>query len=172
MSKFQSISDYILKQSGFTSGSDNDDPNLGIVEVIKDEEMNIDDEEEGKEKEKENKKENKKEESKINKKEESDNRVKVKLVELGPRIDMSIKKIEEGFLKGNVVYHSVIKKTKKEIRDIMEKIKLKSKLKKQRKTDQEKNVEAKEKIEEEKLTEEEREELRFSNLFKIYIINF
>lgn len=164
MSKFKSISDYILQQSGFTSGSDNDDPNLGVVEVIKDEEMKIDDEkEEGKEKE------NKKEDKNESKKEE-DNRVKVKLVELGPRIDMSIKKIEEGFLKGNVVYHSVIKKTKKEIREIMEKIKLKNKLKKQRKMEQEKNVEAKVQKEEEKLTEEEREELRISKKLKLNVI--
>lgn len=39
LSKFQSISDYILKQSGFTSCSDNDDPNLGVVDIIKDEDM-------------------------------------------------------------------------------------------------------------------------------------
>lgn len=163
MSKFKSISDYILKQSGFTSGSDNDDPNLGVVEVIKDEDMKMDEE-------KEEGKEGKKDESKeSNKKDENnDNRVKVKLVELGPRINMSIKKIEEGFLKGNVVYHSVIKKTKKEIREIMEKIKLKNKLKKQRKMEQEKNIEAKVQKEEEKLTEEEREELRISKFFSFY----
>jgi ribosome biogenesis protein SSF1/2 len=162
LSKFNSISDYILKQSGFTSGSDNDDPNLGVVEVIKDEEMKIDEEEENGE--------TKKEESKSNKKSENDdNRVKVKLIELGPRIDMSVKKIEEGFLKGNVVYHSAIKKSKKEIREIMEKLKLKNKLKKQRKQDQEKNIEDKKQKELDKLTEEEREELRLS---KIIIYQF
>ena len=76
---------------------------------------------------------------------------------------MSIKKIEEGFLKGNVVYHSVIKKSKKEIREIMEKLKLKNKLKRQRKTEQEKNVDAKIKIEDDKLTDEQREAIELSN---------
>ena len=73
MSKFQSISDYILKQSGFTSCSDNDDPNLGVVDIIKDEDMKNDEEEKKTD-------EKKTEESK----KEEDNRVKVKLVELGP----------------------------------------------------------------------------------------
>jgi ribosome biogenesis protein SSF1/2 len=94
---------------------------------------------------------------------DSENRVKVKLVELGPRIDMSIRKIEEGFLKGNVVYHSVIKKSKKDIKELMEKLKLKNKLKKQRKMEQEKNVDKKEKEEEAKLTEEQRQELAIRN---------
>lgn len=78
---------------------------------------------------------------------------------------MSIKKIEEGFLKGNVVYHSVIKKSKKEIREIMEKLKLKNKLKRQRKTEQEKNVDAKIKIEDDKLTDEQREAIELSKFF-------
>lgn len=99
---------------------------------------------------------------------DSENRVKVKLVELGPRIDMSIRKIEEGFLKGNVVYHSVIKKSKKDIKELMEKLKLKNKLKKQRKMEQEKNVDKKEKEEEAKLTEEQRQELAISK-FLLYL---
>ena len=103
---------------------------------------------------------------------EDENRVKVKLVELGPRIDMSIKKIEEGFLKGNVIYHSVIKKSKKEIREIMEKLKLKNKLKKQRKEDQEKNVNKKEIEEEAKLTDEQRAEIEKSNFFNLLFIYF
>jgi len=131
---------------------------LGIVDVIKDEEMKLEEDDE-KTEDKENKGEGK----------DNENRVKVKLVELGPRIDMSIKKIEEGFLKGNVVYHSVIKKSKKEIKDIMEKLKLKNKLKKQRKMEQEKNVVKKEKEEEAKLTEEQREELAISNFFNFIL---
>ena len=94
---------------------------------------------------------------------ESDNRVKVKLVELGPRLDMSIKKIEEGFLKGNVIYHSIIKKSKKEIQELMKKINLKNKLKKQRKSEQDKNVKVKEKEEEAKLTDEQRAALKLKN---------
>ena len=131
---------------------------MGIVDVIKDEEMKLEEDDE-KTEDKENKGEGK----------DNENRVKVKLVELGPRIDMSIKKIEEGFLKGNVVYHSVIKKSKKEIKDIMEKLKLKNKLKKQRKMEQEKNVVKKEKEEEAKLTEEQREELAISNFFNFIL---
>lgn len=169
MSKFKSISDYILKQTGFTSGSDNDDPNLGVVDIIKDEEMKSDksEDENG-----DNKKQEK--DKATNDENKTDNRVKVKLVELGPRFDMSITKIEEGFLKGNVVYHSVIKKSKKEIHEIMEKIKIKNKLKKQRKAEQDKNVKSKKIAEEEKLTDEQREELRISilSIYNIYLNGF
>lgn len=101
---------------------------------------------------------------------DEENRVKVKLVELGPRIDMSVKKIEEGFLKGNVVYHSVIKKSKKEIKEIMEKLKLKNQMKKKRKTEQEKNIKEKAEEKEAKLTDEQREELRISEFFYFFFI--
>lgn len=36
---------------------------------------------------------------------DNNNKTKVKLFESGPRLNLKIHKIEEGFLKGNVVYH-------------------------------------------------------------------
>jgi len=93
LSKFENIADYILKQSGFTSCSDNDDPNLGVVDIIQDDE---------------NKTEKVTKEEKENK-----DQIKVKLYEIGPRINLKIHKIEEGFLKGNVAFHAYMKKSKK-----------------------------------------------------------
>lgn len=134
LSKFDNIADYILKQSGFTDNSDNEDPNLGVCDVIQDEEMK----------------------SEKNKKENGDN-IKIKLHEIGPRINFKIHKIEEGFLKGNVTFHSYMKKTKKDIKEMMEKIKIKKKLKKERKAAQDSNVQKKkdERPEEEKEREAE-----------------
>jgi ribosome biogenesis protein SSF1/2 len=120
LSKFDNIADYILKQSGYTDNSDNEDPTLGICEVIGDEEMKSE-----------------------KKKNDSNENIKVKLHEIGPRFNLKIQKIEEGFLKGNVTFHSYMKKTKKDIREMMEKIKVKKKLKKERKQVQEANVQKK-----------------------------
>ncbi len=115
MSKFHNISEYVLKASGFTSGSDFDEPNLGVVEN------------------------------------ESSNKTKVKLYECGPRLNLKIFKIEEGFLKGNVVYHRIsnillnlVKKSKKEIREIMQEVREKKKLKRDRAKEQIINVKKKE----------------------------
>lgn len=120
LSQFQSISDYILRQSGYTSGSDNEDPNLGICDVIQDSEL-------------------KEDKGKIEANNGGD-KIKVKLNEIGPRINMKIYKIEEGFLKGNVTFHTYINKSKKEVKELMEKIKLKRKLKKERKQEQQQNI--------------------------------
>lgn len=81
LGNFKNISDYILKSTGYSDCSDvEEDTNVDIV----------DDEEMKKEK----------------RSAEIDHKVKVKLVETGPRIDLNLVKIEEGFMKGNVVYHS------------------------------------------------------------------
>lgn len=131
LNQFNNIADYVLKQSGFTSCSDNEDPNLGVCDVINDNES-------------------------------KDDKVKVKLYEIGPRMNMKIHKIEEGFLKGNVMFHSIIKKSKKEIKEIMDTLKTKRKEKKERKAKQEENVNKKrpEEVEakkEEKLLKKKRE---------------
>ena len=42
--------------------------------------------------------------------------VALKLHELGPRLRLKLVKIEEGLCRGNVVFHSYIKKSKKEIK--------------------------------------------------------
>ena len=136
LSNFRNISEYILKQSGYTSCSDNEEPNLGVCSVIKDEELKS-------EKVKPNLEGN----------DDDKDKIKVKLYELGPRFNLKIHKIEEGFLKGNILYHSVMKKSKKEIKELMEKLKNKKKLKKNRKTEQENNISKKK----EGMTEEEKE---------------
>ena len=43
--------------------------------------------------------------------------VALKLHELGPRLRLSLMKIEEGIARGNVVFHKFIKKSKKEIKE-------------------------------------------------------
>jgi ribosome biogenesis protein SSF1/2 len=133
LSNFQNISDYILKQSGYTSQSDNEDPNAGLCSIIKDEEI--------------------KEEAKCNKEnDEEKDKIKVKLYELGPRLNLQIHKIEEGFLKGNVMFHSLLKKSKKEIKETMNSIKEKKRIKKERKMQQEENISKKK----EGMTEEQK----------------
>lgn len=115
LSKFDNIADYILKQSGFTSQSDNDDQNLGNCTILNDESQN-----------------------------KNDN-IKIILKEIGPRLDLILHKIEEGFLKGNVLFHSLIKRTKKEIQEIFNEIKQKKQQKKMRIIQQEKNIKQKDK---------------------------
>ena len=66
--------------------------------------------------------------------------VAIKLHELGPRLRLKLVKIEEGVCRGNVVYHSYVKKSKKEIKEQMDLIKNKRELKAQRKRIQEENV--------------------------------
>lgn len=83
--------------------------------------------------------------------------VALKLHELGPRLKLKLIKIEEGVCRGNVVFHSYVKKSKKEIKEQMDGIKRKRDLKNERKRIQDENVqrklnekEAKEQVKEEK----------------------
>lgn len=125
-SNFSNIADYVLKQSGFTSQSENEDPNLGECDII-------------------------------NEKNAKEEKSKIKLREIGPRLNLSIHKIEEGFLKGNVIFHSLIKKSKKEIYEIMQELKEKRKEKKMRREEQEKNIKEKEMKKEKEKAENEDE---------------
>ena len=111
LSNFNNISEYILKHTGYSSCSDNEEE--GQFEVID-------------------------EKNKINEKKQ------IKLKEIGPRLNLSIFKIQEGFFKGNVVYHSLIKKSKKEIYEIFTEKKNKEKKKKERQKIQDKNIKDKE----------------------------
>ena len=107
LSNFNNISDYILKHSGYSSCSDNEEE--AKCEIID---------------EKNNKNE----------------KTTIKLREIGPRMNLRIFKIQEGFFKGNVVYHSLIKKTRKEIYEILTEKKMKEKEKKERQKTQEENI--------------------------------
>ena len=80
----------------------------------------------------------------INEKNKTNEKTQIKLKEIGPRLNLSIFKIQEGFFKGNVVYHSLIKKSKKEIYEILTEKKNKEKEKKERQKLQDKNVKDKE----------------------------
>ena len=107
LSNFNNISDYILKHSGYSSCSDNEEE--AKCEIL-------DEKNDGNEKN------------------------TIKLKEIGPRLNLNIFKIQEGFFKGNVVYHSLIKKTRKEIYEILTEKKNKEKEKKERQKIQDENV--------------------------------
>jgi len=64
----------------------------------------------------------------------------VKLYEVGPRMTLQLIKIEEGLLKGNVVYHRLVKKTAEEVDKNRKKLKEKARLKEQMKKKQEEVV--------------------------------
>lgn len=119
-SKFDNIADYVLKHSGYTDNSDNEGEDNNIN-------LNL----------KEANNENGK---KFN---------KIKLTEVGPRIDLSLVKIEEGFFKGNIAYHEFVKKSKKDIFENAKALKEKNKLKRIRANEQKKNVNLKTKSNEE-----------------------
>jgi ribosome biogenesis protein SSF1/2 len=59
--------------------------------------------------------------------------VAIKLHELGPRLKLKLIKIEEGICRGNVVFHSYVKKSKGEIKMQMDELKKKRELKAERK---------------------------------------
>ena len=122
LSNYNNISDYILKHTGYSSCSDNEEE--GQCEIID---------------EKKNKNE----------------KTQIKLKEIGPRLNLSIFKIQEGFFKGNVVYHSLIKKSKKEIYEILTEKKNKEKEKKERQKIQDKNIKEKEIKKKEKIKEQQ-----------------
>ncbi|XRB06945.1 ribosome biogenesis protein SSF1/2 [Pycnococcus provasolii] len=67
----------------------------------------------------------------------------VKVHELGPRLEMSIMKVEEGVCSGTVLFHQYISKTEEEAQELEERKMAASELKAQRKAEQEANVAAK-----------------------------
>lgn len=69
----------------------------------------------------------------------------VKLSEIGPRMELKLMKIQEGFCEGNVIYHSYMQKTKEQVKSNSTRIKKKVDDKLKRKTEQEANVEKKKK---------------------------
>jgi hypothetical protein len=69
--------------------------------------------------------------------------VAIKLHELGPRMKLKLHKIEEGFCRGNVVFHSVVKLDKGDIKKQSDSLKSKRELKDKRKKEQDANVKKK-----------------------------
>jgi ribosome biogenesis protein SSF1/2 len=64
----------------------------------------------------------------------------VKLVEIGPRLELELRKIEDGLCDGKVLHHSYISKSKKEAAALEKKHKQRQSLKEQRRKEQEENV--------------------------------
>ncbi|CAG0893498.1 unnamed protein product [Cyprideis torosa] len=64
----------------------------------------------------------------------------VRLIELGPRIDMELTKIEAGFMGGEVLYHAITQKTPEELEAIRKQRLERKLLKAKRKREQEANV--------------------------------
>lgn len=64
----------------------------------------------------------------------------IKLVEIGPRIKLGLRKIEEGVCEGKILYHSFVHKSQSEVKSLEKKHAQKSKLKEQRRKKQEENV--------------------------------
>ena len=60
--------------------------------------------------------------------------------ELGPRLQLRLVKIQEGFCRGNVVFHAHQSKTPKEIKQQLDSLKDKRELKAKRKAIQEENI--------------------------------
>lgn len=70
----------------------------------------------------------------------------IKLKEIGPRMTLKLVKIEEGVSDGEVLYHSIFKKTKKEEEELRLRQERKRKLKEQRRKEQERHVERKKRM--------------------------
>lgn len=64
----------------------------------------------------------------------------IKLVEIGPRLKLGLRKIEEGVCEGKILYHSYVHKSASEIAQLDKKHAQKAKLKKERREQQEENV--------------------------------
>ena len=81
---------------------------------------------------------------------------RVKLQEIGPRMEMELVKVEEGMCEGRVLYHAYVDKTEDEVKELETRAVDKETLRKRRREEQERNVakKAKEKAEKEKIEEE------------------
>lgn len=67
----------------------------------------------------------------------------IKLVELGPRLKLELRKVEEGMVEGKVLYHKYIKKTAAEVKELERKHADKQRLREQRRKAQEENIKKK-----------------------------
>jgi ribosome biogenesis protein SSF1/2 len=93
----------------------------------------------------------------------------LKLVEMGPRLSLSLVKVERGLGGGDIMYHAHVTKTAEEVRELKAKKQKEADLKAKRRNEQEKNVERKHKAEEEKREakrqrREEREKMAMEDL--------
>lgn len=64
----------------------------------------------------------------------------IKLSELGPRLTLKLKKVERGFMEGDVIYHEYIQRTPEEVKALETRVKAAKELKRRRREEQELNV--------------------------------
>ncbi|XP_059846890.1 suppressor of SWI4 1 homolog [Hypanus sabinus] len=69
----------------------------------------------------------------------------IRLTEIGPRLTLELVKIEEGMCGGEVMYHSFVEKSEEEIQQLLEQKEKRQKLKEERKKKQEENIRRKKK---------------------------
>ncbi|XP_061905882.1 suppressor of SWI4 1 homolog [Entelurus aequoreus] len=67
----------------------------------------------------------------------------IRLTEIGPRMTLQLIKIQEGMVEGNILYHANISKTEEEIQEILQRKESRMKEKEQRKKMQEQNIDRK-----------------------------
>lgn len=127
ISNLNDISDYVLGGMG-ASESDYEDAGDGQVELSSKSIKSI--------------RENKKLENKLSNLDEPQKKA-IKLEEIGPRMNLTLIKVEEDLFKGGVLYHQFVHKTDEQKHEIDLKIKEKAIEKERRKKDQEANVEKK-----------------------------
>ncbi|KAL6067945.1 rRNA-binding ribosome biosynthesis protein [Balamuthia mandrillaris] len=70
----------------------------------------------------------------------------IRLQELGPRLQLHLIKVQEGFCEGEVVFHEYVNKTEEEIAELQEKKRQQALLKEQRRKEQEENLRKKGKL--------------------------
>ncbi|XP_062891720.1 suppressor of SWI4 1 homolog [Mobula hypostoma] len=69
----------------------------------------------------------------------------IRLTEIGPRLTLELVKIEEGMCGGEVMYHSFVEKSEEEIQQLLQHKEKRQKLKEERKKKQEENIRLKKK---------------------------
>lgn len=113
LSKVSDISDYLLDpySGGYTSESEVEDD--AVVEM---------------------------EEEQKKKKEPTTTKRAVKLVEIGPRMRLQLRKVEEGVCDGKTIYHTTVQKSKKEQEELEKRHKKRRDLKEKRRKEQQANV--------------------------------
>lgn len=80
----------------------------------------------------------------------------IKLVEVGPRLRLELRKIEEGICEGKTLYHSYVEKSKSEVKDTEKRHQQRKSLKEQRRKEQEENVQRKKEAQEGKTSRTKR----------------
>ncbi|KAI9347623.1 Brix domain-containing protein [Obelidium mucronatum] len=123
LNKFQDVSDYVLK-SAFASESDVEDGPESTVTLSQ-------------------KYVGRGNNAKTASASAANSQRAVKLVELGPRLQLRLVKITEGLCGGEVLHHEFVKKTTEEVAELKQKVELKAKEKAERRAQQEKNVDKK-----------------------------